>query len=137
MRFALLPAAVLSVVCIGCHTAEQPPAKPGEEPLELTDANFQQLVLESKQPVLVDVYTTWCGPCRDMAPVVGQLTGEFKGRAIVGKLDADRQQGICRRYGVDRYPTFLYFKNGELVEKQIGGDSKQEMAARIEKLIDR
>jgi thioredoxin 1 len=137
MRFVLLSAAALLVVCVGCHTAERPSARPGEEPLELTDANFQQLVLESKQPVLVDVYATWCGPCQEMSPVVDQLAAEFKGHAVVGKLDADRQHAVCRRYGVNQYPTFLYFKNGELVEKQPGGDAKQKMAAKLEALIGR
>jgi thioredoxin 1 len=126
---------LLTVLFAGCQPAEEPAGQPGAEPVELTDANFQQLVLDSKQPVLVDVYATWCGPCRKMAPAVGELAAEFKGRAVVGKLDSDRQQGVCRRYDVRYLPTFLFFKNGSRADQVVGPTSKEDLAQRLGALV--
>lgn len=139
MRLKSPPAALLVLLAIllpGCQPANQPAGEPGGDHVELTDANFQQLVLDSKQPVLVDVYATWCGPCQEMAPAVGELAAEFRGRAVVGKLDSDRQPGVCRRYGIRSLPTFLFFKNGQRVDAVIGQTSKEDLAQRLGALVE-
>ena len=137
MRFVLLPVAVLAFSCIGCRPAAEAPAGPGEEPLELTDANFQQLVLDSKQPVMVDVYTEQCPPCRTMAPLVAELALEFKGRAIVAKLDANANPAVTAKYRITGVPTFLFFRNGEWFDQTAGARPKQDLAARIEAMLGR
>jgi thioredoxin 1 len=100
--------------------------------LELTDANFDELVLKSDKPVLVDFWAEWCGPCRMVGPVVEELAKDFDGRAIVGKVNVDNNPGISMKFGIRNIPALLYFKNGEIVDKQIGAVPKNILQQKLE-----
>lgn len=88
--------------------------------LEINDANFEELVLQADKPVLVDFWAEWCGPCRMVAPVVNELSEEFSGRLIVGKVDVDSNPGIASKFGIRNIPTILFFKDGAVVDKHVG-----------------
>ena len=91
-----------------------------------TSENFEEEVLKSDVPVLVDMFATWCGPCKMMAPVVAQLAEEYEGTVKVGKLDIDQNVDIVAQYKIMSVPTFLVIKDGEVVKKLIGAVSKEE-----------
>ncbi len=99
--------------------------------IEITDANFEQLI-QSDKPVLVDFWAEWCGPCRMVAPVVEELAGDYEGRAIVGKLDLEANSQVPIKYGVRSIPTLLVFKNGQLVDKQVGAVPKHVLAQKLD-----
>jgi thioredoxin 1 len=91
---------------------------------EFTDANFQSEVLDSQQPVLVDFWAAWCGPCRFVGPTIDELATQFEGRVKVGKLNVDENQQAAARFGIDSIPAVLLFKEGEVVETLIGVQPK-------------
>ena len=103
--------------------------------LELTDANFDELVLKSDKPVIVDLWAVWCGPCRMVGPIVQEIGEEYEGQAVVGKLDVDNNPEIAKRYGIRNIPTILFFKNGEIVDKQVGAVPKQVLVGKLEPLL--
>jgi len=103
--------------------------------IELTDANFEEKVLKSELPVLVDLWAEWCGPCRMVKPVVEQLSDEYEGKIVAGELDVDSNPNITVEYGVRNIPTLLFFKNGELVDKQVGAVPKAVLAEKIDSLL--
>jgi len=103
--------------------------------LELTDANFEELVIKSDKPVLVDFWAEWCGPCRMISPIVAELAVQYKGKAVVGKVDVDSNPGITGKYGVRNIPTILFFKNGNIVDKQVGAAPKQKLAEKLDALM--
>src|SRR6201991_292626 len=100
--------------------------------LEITDANFDELVLKSDKPVLVDFWAEWCGPCRMVGPVVEELAKEYEGKAVIGKVNVDLNSNISANYGIRNIPTLLYFKNGQLVDKQVGVVLQAALAAKLE-----
>ena len=109
-------------------SARQDSSAPGgEEPLTLTDDGFAQQVLGNQQPVLVDCWAPWCGPCRMMDPVVEEVAAEFQGRVVVAKLNIDDNQKIPARYEIDGIPAFLFFKDGQLVKKLVGSRDKADL----------
>ncbi|MEL6672218.1 MAG: thioredoxin [Bacteroidota bacterium] len=101
------------------------------KPIEITDANFDELVLNSDKPVLVDFWAPWCGPCKAIAPVVEELAGEFDGQAVIGKVNVDDNPNISVKYSVMSIPTLLVFKGGEVVEKHIGLAPKAVIAGKV------
>jgi thioredoxin 1 len=88
--------------------------------LEITDANFDEVVLKSDKPVMVDFWAAWCGPCRMVGPIIDKLSNDFDGKAVVGKVDVDANQEFAAKYGVRNIPTVLVFHNGEVVGRQVG-----------------
>ena len=103
--------------------------------LEVTDATFDELVLKSKQPVLIDFWAAWCGPCRMLAPIVEDLSKEFEGKAVIAKYDIDAFQEFAAKYGVRNIPTVLIFKDGEVAEKQVGVAPKATYVEKLEALL--
>ena len=101
------------------------------EPLQITDANFEQLVAQSTMPVLVDFWAVWCGPCRMIAPTVEELAKEYEGRAIIGKMDVDNNPDVPSRFGIRSIPTILIFKDGQVVEQIVGAVPKQTLVAAL------
>ncbi|MBM1105616.1 thioredoxin [Aurantibacter crassamenti] len=100
--------------------------------LEITDATFEEVVLKSDKPVVVDFWAAWCGPCRMVGPVIDELSTEYEGKAVVGKVDVDANQEFAGKYGVRNIPTVLVFKDGEIVTRQVGVSPKQVYADAIE-----
>ena len=88
--------------------------------LELNDSIFEEKVLKSDKPVLVDFWAEWCGPCRMVGPIIDELNKDFEGKAVIGKIDVDANQEFAAKYGVRNIPTVLLFKDGELVSRQVG-----------------
>ena len=95
------------------------------------ESTFDSVVLASKQPVLVDFSATWCGPCKTMEPVLEELAADFKGKAMVVKLDVDQSPNLTKQYGAARIPCFIVFKNGKPVGRAVGVTSKSELAAML------
>lgn len=103
--------------------------------LEITDSNFQETVLNSSQPVMVDFWAEWCGPCRMVGPIVEELSKDYDGKAVVGKLDVDTNQEFAAKYGVRNIPTILFFKNGELVDRKVGVAPKENYSDVLDNLL--
>jgi len=103
--------------------------------VEITDANFEQVALKSEKPVVVDFWAAWCGPCRAIAPSIDELAKEYEGRAVVGKVDVDSNDQIPVKYGIRNIPTVLFFKNGELADKVVGGAPKSTFEDKLKALL--
>lgn len=103
--------------------------------VELTAENFQREVLDSTQPVMVDCWASWCGPCIAFAPTVEELAAEFDGRAVIGKLNVDNEEDLANQYDISAIPTILIFKDGQVVDRYVGGETKKALALRLNGLI--
>ena len=101
---------------------------------EITDANFQELLAEGT-PLVVDFWAPWCGPCKMMLPIVDELAAEYEGKITVGKLNVDDNDETCSAYGIMNIPTILFFKNGELVHRQVGAIRKPDLQKLFEELL--
>jgi len=103
--------------------------------LEVTDANFEELVIKSDKPVLVDFWAEWCGPCRMIAPMVAEMTEEYAGKAVIVKMDVDASPNTPAKYGIRNIPTILFFKNGEIADKQVGAVPKSTLTNKLNALL--
>ena len=102
---------------------------------EVNDANFEEMVLQSDKPVLVDFWAEWCGPCRMVAPVVEELSHDYEGKLLVTKLDVDSNPEVAMKFGIRNIPTILFFKGGEVVDKHVGAAPKTALAAKVDALL--
>lgn len=103
--------------------------------LEITDANFEEIVLKSDKPVLVDFWAEWCGPCRMIGPYVEELAKEYEGKAVIGKLNVDDSNTVTSKYGIRNIPTILFFKDGNVADKQVGAVPKNVLAQKLDALM--
>lgn len=103
--------------------------------IEVTDANFEEVVLKSDKPVLVDFWAEWCGPCRMITPIVKELSEEYADKAIITKMDVDNNPETSVKYGIRNIPTILFFKNGEVADKQVGASPKTILASKLDALV--
>jgi thioredoxin 1 len=103
--------------------------------VEITDANFEELVVKSDKPVMIDFWAVWCGPCRMIAPIVEEMSGEYEGKAVIGKVDVDSNPNVAMKYGIRNIPTVLFVKNGEVADKQVGAAPKQVFTNKLDALL--
>ena len=103
--------------------------------LEITDQNFNEIVLQSDKPVIVDFWAEWCGPCRMVGPIVEEIGKDFSEKAVVGKLDVDSNPGVTAKFGIRNIPTVLFFKGGEVVDKQVGAVPKSNLVSKLEAIL--
>ena len=106
-----------------------------ENVLELTDADFDELINNSEQPVLVDFWAPWCGPCKMMSPIVGELATEYDGKAKICKLNTDESRDSAMEFSIQAIPTVILFKNGQVQKKWVGLTSKKDMSEAIDELL--
>ena len=103
-----------------------------KQTIQITDQNFNDTVINSSQPVLIDFWAEWCGPCRMVGPIVEELAGEYKGKAVVGKLDVDSNPEVSMKFGIRNIPTLLIVKNGVVFDKVIGAVPKSVLKTKLE-----
>jgi thioredoxin 1 len=103
--------------------------------LEVNDNNFEELVLKSENPVMVDFWAEWCGPCRMIAPIIEDIAKEFSGKVVVAKCDVDNSPAVAAKFGIRNIPTVLFFKNGKVADKQVGAVPKANFVNKLNILI--
>ena len=106
----------------------------GSHTLEITDANFDEAVLQSDRPVLVDFWAAWCGPCKALAPIMDELAADYDGKAKVGKVDTDANREISVRFSVSAIPTVILFHKGAIVQKFVGLRAKKDFQTALDRL---
>ena len=102
--------------------------------LQVTDANFDELV-NSGKPMVLDFWAEWCGPCRMVGPIVDELATEYEGKVIIGKIDVDNNDDVVSQFGIRNIPTILFFKDGVVVDKQVGAAQKSTLVEKIDKQL--
>lgn len=102
--------------------------------IEITDANFEE-ILKSDKPVLVDFWAEWCGPCKMIGPIVEELAGDYEGKAVIGKVDVDSNPAVASALGIRSIPTLMFFKGGEIVDKQVGAVPKAILAQKLDAVL--
>ncbi|MDR0982069.1 MAG: thioredoxin [Culturomica sp.] len=103
--------------------------------ISINDSNFEEVVIKSSTPVLVDFWAEWCGPCKMMLPIVEELSAAYEGKMKIVKVDVDSNPGTAAKYGIRNIPTLLFFKNGEIVDKQVGALPKSQLEDKIKRLL--
>ena len=103
--------------------------------LQITDATYDEMVAKSEQLVVIDFWAEWCGPCRKVAPIIDELSVEYEGKAVIGKCDVDGNSEITSKFGIRNIPTVIFLKNGEVVDKLVGAQTKAAFVEKIEKYL--
>ena len=103
--------------------------------VEVTDGNFQDMIMDAGKPALVDFWAVWCGPCRAVAPIVEEIAEEYDGRAVIAKMDVDQNKEIATQFGIEAIPTLLLVKDGEIADRIVGVVDKKSLAARLDALL--
>ena len=103
--------------------------------IEITDENFQDLVMKSDKPVMIDFWAEWCGPCRMVGPVVEEISKEYDGKAVIGKVDVDKNPQLSVQFGVRNIPTIIFVKNGEVVDKSVGAVPKAQLTSKLDAIL--
>ncbi len=103
--------------------------------IEVTDGNFEEVVLKSDKPVIVDFWAEWCGPCRMVSPVMEEISKEFSGKAVVAKCDVDSNPQVTSKFGIRNIPTVLFFKGGKVADKQVGAVPKSNFVSKLNALL--
>jgi thioredoxin 1 len=103
--------------------------------LEITDANFEELVLKSDKPVVVDFWAEWCGPCRMIGPSIEEMYTEYEGKAVIGKVNVDQNPGVSAQFGVRNIPTILFIKDGEIADKLVGAVPKAQLTEKLDAIL--
>lgn len=103
--------------------------------LAINDSNFKELVLDASLPVLIDFWAEWCGPCRVIAPFIDEISKEYEGKVVVGKVNVDESSDVPVQYGIRNIPTLLFFKNGQLVDKMVGAASKSAIEDKLKAIL--
>jgi len=101
--------------------------------VQLTDGNFKETVLDSNKVAIVDFWAEWCGPCKAIGPMIEEISKEYEGKAVVGKVDVDSNPETAMKYGIRNIPTILFIKNGQVVDKQVGAVPKANLVAMLTK----
>jgi thioredoxin 1 len=103
--------------------------------VEVTDGNFQDMIMDAEKPALVDFWAVWCGPCRAVAPIVEEIAEEYDGRAVIAKMDVDQNKEIATQFGIQAIPTLLLVKDGQIADRIVGVVDKKSLAARLDALL--
>lgn len=103
--------------------------------LEITDQNFEEVVLKSDKPVVVDFWAEWCGPCRMIGPVIDEMHKEYEGKALIGKVNVDNNPGVSAQFGVRNIPTVLFIKNGQVADKSVGAVPKAQLTSKLDAIL--
>lgn len=103
--------------------------------LEITDANFEELVMKADKPVVVDFWAEWCGPCRMIGPAIEEMAGDYDGKAIIGKVNVDHNPGVSAQFGVRNIPTVLFIKNGQVADKSVGAVPKAQLTSKLDAIL--
>jgi len=103
--------------------------------ITVNDSNFEEIVLQSDKPVVIDFWAEWCGPCRMIAPIIKEMAEEYKDKAVITKVDVESAPGVAGKYGIRNIPTVLFIKNGEVVDKQVGAVPKNTLVAKLDAMF--
>ena len=112
------------------------PKTPKSYAIEVTEENFKELVMQSEKPVLIDFWASWCGPCKILGPIVDELSGEYEGKAVIGKINTEQQQRLAATFQIRNIPTLMIFKEGKLVERFSGVVPKPNLEEILDSYID-
>jgi thioredoxin 1 len=103
--------------------------------IEVNDNNFEEVVIKSEKPVVVDFWAEWCGPCRMISPIIEEIAVQFEGKALVVKCDVDSSPGVAAKFGIRNIPTVLFFKDGKIADKQVGAVPKNNFLTKLNALL--
>jgi thioredoxin 1 len=103
--------------------------------VEFTDANFEELAINSDKPVMIDFWAEWCGPCRMVDPIVKEMAVEYEGKAVIGKVNVDNNPDISARFGIRNIPTIIFLKGGQMVDKSVGAVPKNILTEKLEHIL--